>query len=153
MPVAHRLASVVGNAGVFLALVDGTPALRSDDEGVLGPGIGIGSMAWIVVAREAVVMLVEQFHIEMEGRMQLEVAPSHTCLAENQVPYMYLMACRYCIYLAWTWCALWRVIGAHATLQNLKGLQRWLAEKIALSGLANEMARHWQVKKAASHGK
>jgi len=35
----------------------------------------------------------------------------------------------------------------------LKGLQRLLAEKMALSGLTNEMARHWQVKKAASHGK
>ena len=42
-------------------------------------------------------------------------------------------------------------------LQNLKGLQRLLAEKrrvtikefalLALSGLTNEMARHWEVKK------
>jgi len=72
VPVAHRLDSVVGDAGELLALVDGAPASRSDGEAVLGPGVGIGSMARIVVAREAVATLVEELRVETERRMQLE---------------------------------------------------------------------------------
>jgi len=72
VPIALRLGSVVGDAGELLALVDGAPASRSDGEAVLGPAIGIGSMARIVVAREAVVTLVEELRVETERRMQLE---------------------------------------------------------------------------------
>ena len=35
----------------------------------LCPGIGIDSMAWIVVVRDMVVMLVEELHVEMERWM------------------------------------------------------------------------------------
>ena len=72
VPVAKRLDSVVGDAGELLALVDGAAASRSDGEAALGPGIGIGSVARIVAAREAVTTLVEELRVETERRMQLE---------------------------------------------------------------------------------
>jgi len=60
-----------GRIGIH-ALVDGTPASRSDGETVLCPGIGISSMAQIIVVREAVTLLVEELHIEMERWMCLK---------------------------------------------------------------------------------
>ena len=75
VPAAQRLDSVVGDAGELLALVDAAPASRSEDgEAVLGPAIGsgIGSVARIVAAREAVTALVEELRVETERRMQLE---------------------------------------------------------------------------------
>ena len=72
VPITRRLGSVVDDAGELLALVDGAPASRSDGEAVLGSRIGIGSLARIVVAREAVVTLVEELRVETERRMQLE---------------------------------------------------------------------------------
>jgi hypothetical protein len=69
VPVMQRLDAVVRDAGELLGLVDGVTS-REDMEETLGPGIG--SLARIVAAQDAVRMLVEELQVETERRMQLE---------------------------------------------------------------------------------
>ena len=61
------LDSIVGDAGELLALVDGAAPLPDG-----APGIGVGSVARIVAAEDAVKALVEELQVETERRMQLE---------------------------------------------------------------------------------
>ncbi|KAI0247917.1 hypothetical protein BJV78DRAFT_1285140 [Lactifluus subvellereus] len=67
VPTEQRLDSIVGDAGELLALVDGAAPLPDG-----APGIGVGSVARIVVAEDAVKALVEELQVETERRMQLE---------------------------------------------------------------------------------
>ncbi|KAI0306281.1 hypothetical protein B0F90DRAFT_1622897 [Multifurca ochricompacta] len=66
--VGQRLSSIVSDAHELLALVDGAapPAVAETQS------TGTGSMARIVVAQDAVKMLVEELQVETERRMLLE---------------------------------------------------------------------------------
>ncbi|KAH9981756.1 hypothetical protein BJV74DRAFT_74892 [Russula compacta] len=74
---AQRLDTIVRDAGELLALVDGAAAASSsdsrgeeDDAVLVGPGIG--SVARIVAARDAVRRLEEELQVETERRVRLE---------------------------------------------------------------------------------
>jgi hypothetical protein len=67
VPAEQWLDSIVGDAGELLALVDGAAPLPDG-----APGIGVGSVARIVAAEDAVKALVEELQVETERRMQLE---------------------------------------------------------------------------------
>ena len=69
LPIAQRLNTVVRDACELLSLIDGA-ASRGDLKVALDPGIG--SVARIVAAQDAVRTLVEELQIETERRMQLE---------------------------------------------------------------------------------
>ena len=71
LPIAQRLNTVVRDACELLSLIDGA-ASCGDLNVALDPGIG--SVARIVAAQDAVRTLVEELQIETERRMQLERA-------------------------------------------------------------------------------
>jgi hypothetical protein len=75
VPIAERLNTVVRDAGELLSLVDGA-ATHEDMKVTLGPGIG--SVARIVAAQDAVTTLVEELQVETERRMQLERVLGHS---------------------------------------------------------------------------
>ena len=80
MSPAQRLDTIVCDAGELLALVDGAATAFSDsrkeeeddDDAAVLVGPGIGSVARIVAARDAVRSLEEELQVETERRVRLE---------------------------------------------------------------------------------
>ncbi len=70
MPAARRLDAVVGDAGALVDVAAASRSSQSDVGAVLGPGVG--SVARIVAAQDAVTALVEELRVETERRMMLE---------------------------------------------------------------------------------
>jgi hypothetical protein len=81
VPTAQqRLGSIVGDAAELLALVDG--AAPREDAG-LDLGLGVGSVARIMAARDAAAALVEELRVETERRMLLERMLGHAEVDEE----------------------------------------------------------------------